>query len=140
MDEHLCGHANYKVLLVGSLTNDSAKDEEQSEGSFRTIYVISGLLLVPLTVALSVLLAWHIYLILRNKTTIEYHEGVRAMWLAEKGGDDYSHPYDLGAYENLISALGPNVLCWVCPRSRHIGSGLRFQTAYEKKAGTSASK
>lgn len=151
------GHANYKVffifvlyaviaciyslvLLVGSLTNDSAKDEEQSEGSFRTIYVISGLLLVPLTVALSVLLAWHIYLILRNKTTIEYHEGVRAMWLAEKGGDDYSHPYDLGAYENLISALGPNVLCWVCPRSRHIGSGLRFQTAYEKKAGTSASK
>lgn len=85
--------------------------------------------------ALSVLLAWHIYLILRNKTTIEvhkiwhfvsficlmanhfcdsdivlflfdilqYHEGVRAMWLAEKGGDDYSHPYDLGAYENLIS-------------------------------------
>lgn len=25
------------------------------------------------------------------------------MWLAEKGGDDYSHPYDLGAYENLIS-------------------------------------
>lgn len=151
------GHANYKVffifvlyaviaciyslvLLVGSLTNDSAKDEEQSEGSFRTIYVISGLLLVPLTMALSVLLAWHIYLILRNKTTIEYHEGVRAMWLAEKGGDDYSHPYDLGAYENLISALGPNVLCWVCPRSRHIGSGLRFQTAYEKKAGTSASK
>lgn len=151
------GHANYKVffifvlyaviaciyslvLLVGSLTNDSAKDEEQSEGSFRTIYVISGLLLVPLTVALSVLLAWHIYLILRNKTTIEYHEGVRAMWLAEKGGDDYSHPYDLGAYENLISALGPNVLCWVCPRSRHIGSGLRFQTAYEKKVGTSASK
>ncbi|KAF7142194.1 hypothetical protein RHSIM_Rhsim05G0194400 [Rhododendron simsii] len=151
------GHANYKVffifvlyaviaciyslvLLVGSLTNDSAKDEKESEGSFRTIYVISGLLLVPLTVALSVLLAWHIYLILRNKTTIEYHEGVRAMWLAEKGGDDYSHPYDLGAYENLISALGPNVLCWVCPRSRHMGSGLRFPSAYEKKAGASASK
>lgn len=25
------------------------------------------------------------------------------MWLAEKGGHVYSHPYDLGAYENLIS-------------------------------------
>lgn len=141
------GHANYKVffvfvlyaviaciyslvLLLGSLMNDSEKDER--EGSFRTIYVISGLLLVPLSVALSVLLGWHIYLILRNKTTIEYHEGVRAMWLAEKGGDVYSHPYDLGAYENLNSALGPNILCWAFPTSRHIGSGLRFRTAYEK--------
>lgn len=25
------------------------------------------------------------------------------MWLAEKGGYLYSHPYDLGAYENIIS-------------------------------------
>uniref|UniRef100_A0A5B7AWB2 S-acyltransferase n=2 Tax=Davidia involucrata TaxID=16924 RepID=A0A5B7AWB2_DAVIN len=142
------GHANYKVffifimyaviaciyslvLLVGSLTNDE-KDEQQSEGSFRTVYVISGLLLVPLSVALSVLLGWHIYLILRNKTTIEYHEGVRAMWLAEKGGDVYSHPYDLGVYENLTLVLGPSILCWLCPTSRYIGSGLRFRTAYDK--------
>jgi hypothetical protein len=34
---------------------------------------------------------------------LQYHEGVRAMWLAEKGGDLYHHPYDLGVYENLIS-------------------------------------
>jgi len=25
------------------------------------------------------------------------------MWLAEKGGDLYHHPYDLGVYDNLIS-------------------------------------
>ena len=31
----------------------------------------------------------------------QYHEGVRAMWLAEKGGQVYKHPYDIGAYENL---------------------------------------
>ncbi|CAL2268098.1 unnamed protein product [Prunus armeniaca] len=82
------GHANYKVffifvvyavmacvyslvLLIGSLTYDPEKDEEQTGDSFRTAYVISGLLLVPLCVALSVLLGWHIYLILQNKTTIE---------------------------------------------------------------------
>jgi hypothetical protein len=34
---------------------------------------------------------------------LQYHEGVRAMWLAEKGGDLYHHPYDLGVYENLVS-------------------------------------
>ncbi|KAF5449450.1 hypothetical protein F2P56_029892 [Juglans regia] len=148
------GHANYKaffifvmyaviaciyslVLLVGSLTIDYPKDEQQSGDSFRTAYVISGLLLVPLCVALSILLGWHIYLILHNKTTIEYHEGVRAMWLAEKGGSVYTHPYDLGAYENLTEVLGSNVLSWVCPTSRHIGSGLRFQTAYDNLSGAS---
>ncbi|EOY07479.1 DHHC-type zinc finger family protein isoform 2 [Theobroma cacao] len=119
------GHANYKVffvfvvyaviaciyslvLLVGSLTNDSQNDEQQSADSFRTAYVICGLLLVPLSVALSVLLGWHIYLILQNKTTIEYHEGVRAMWLAEKGGNVYKHPYDLGSYENLTTVITCN--------------------------------
>lgn len=33
----------------------------------------------------------------------QYHEGVRAMWLAEKGGNVYRHPYDIGAYENLTT-------------------------------------
>ncbi|GLT79187.1 hypothetical protein SLA2020_506840 [Shorea laevis] len=151
------GHANYKiffifivfavisciyslVLLVGSLTNDSQDDEQQTADSFRTVYVISGLLLVPLTITLSVLLGWHIYLILQNKTTIEYHEGVRAMWLAEKGGNVYKHPYDLGTYENLTTVLGPNILCWLCPTSTHIGSGLRFRTTYDNIAGASITK
>ncbi|KAG9157857.1 hypothetical protein Leryth_000044 [Lithospermum erythrorhizon] len=142
------GHANYKlffvfvvyavvaciyslVLLVGSLTVDSQKDDEK-EGSFRTVYVVSGLLLVPLSAVLCYFLLWHVYLILQNKTTIEYHEGVRAMLLAEKGGYVYSHPYDLGAYENLISVLGPNIISWVCPTSGHVGSGLSFRTALDK--------
>lgn len=34
---------------------------------------------------------------------MQYHEGVRAMWLAEKVGNIYQHPYDLGVYENLVS-------------------------------------
>ncbi|KAJ6913164.1 hypothetical protein NC651_015615 [Populus alba x Populus x berolinensis] len=125
------------VLLVGSLTVDPQKDELQSGDSFRTIYVISGLLLVPLSAALGVLLGWHVYLILQNKTTIEYHEGVRAMWLAEKGGHVYKHPYDVGTYENLTTVLGPSIFCWVCPTSGHIGSGLRFRTAYESMTGAS---
>ncbi|KAL0555581.1 hypothetical protein IC582_009531 [Cucumis melo] len=143
------GHENYKVffvfvvyavvaciysliLLLGSLTIEPPKDEQQVGGPFRTVYIVAGLLLFPLSMALSVLLGWHIYLILHNKTTIEYHEGVRAMWLAEKGGNVYSHPYDLGAFENLTTILGPNIFSWICPTSRHKGSGLRFRTAYDK--------
>ncbi|KAH9672385.1 putative protein S-acyltransferase 16 [Citrus sinensis] len=133
-------HLNFQVLLVGSLTNDSLEDELQTGGSFRTAYVVSGLLLVPLSVALSVLLGWHIYLVFHNKTTIEYHEGVRALWLAEKGGTVYKHPYDLGIYENLTTVLGPNIFSWICPSSRHIGSGLNFRTAYHNAVGASMSK
>lgn len=149
------GHANYKVffvfvvyaaiaciyslaLLFGSLTVEPQKDEQQNGDSFRSIYVISALLLIPLTVALSVLLGWHIYLVLQNKTTIEYHEGVRAMWLAEKGGNVYKHPYDVGAYDNLTTVLGSNIFCWICPTSGHIGSGLRFRTAYNNTTGGTA--
>nr|XP_043636332.1 probable protein S-acyltransferase 16 [Erigeron canadensis] len=146
------GHANYKafivfvvyallaciyslILLVGSLT----VEPQQSRGSYRTIYIISGLLLIPLSMALGVFLGWHIYLTIQNKTTIEYYEGVRAMLLAEQGGNVYSHPYDLGVYENLITVLGPNILCWVCPVSGYIGSGLRFRTIYDHIHAASAS-
>ncbi|CAI0427222.1 unnamed protein product [Linum tenue] len=128
------------VLLVGSLTVDPQKDDQQIGGFFRSIYVISGLLLLPVSMALSVLLGWHIYLILQNKTTIEYHEGVRAMWLAEKGGDLYKHPYNIGGFENLTAILGPNILCWLFPTSRHIDVGLRFPTAYDNLSTRAASK
>ncbi|KAJ9180698.1 hypothetical protein P3X46_008911 [Hevea brasiliensis] len=149
------GHANYKaffifvvyavisciyslVLLVGSLTVDPEKDDQQNGGFSRSIYVISGLLLIPLNVALGVLLGWHIYLILQNKTTIEYHEGVRALWLAEKGGNIYKHPYNIGAYENLTTVLGPSIFCWLCPLSTHIGAGLHFLTIYDNPTITSS--
>ncbi|XP_051131009.1 probable protein S-acyltransferase 16 [Andrographis paniculata] len=140
------GHGNYKfffvfvvfaaiaciyslALLMGSMTIDF---QNIAEGSYRTIHVVSGLLLFPLSLALGFFVGWHIYLILHNMTTIEYHEGVRAMVLAEKGGYLYSHPYDISAYENLTAILGPNMLCWICPSSGHIDSGLRFRTKYDE--------
>ncbi|THU68010.1 hypothetical protein C4D60_Mb05t30730 [Musa balbisiana] len=142
------GHENYKiffvfvlfgvsacihsmVLLIASASHALQKDQQQNGESFNKSYILCGTLLCPLTVALSILLGWHIYLILHNKTTIEYHEGVRAMWLAEKVGNVYRHPYDIGFYENLVSVLGPNFFCWFCPVSTNIGSGLRFRTAYD---------
>ncbi|RWW46249.1 hypothetical protein BHE74_00047831, partial [Ensete ventricosum] len=48
---------------------------------------------------------------------LQYHEGVKAMWLAEKVGNVYRHPYDLGIYENLkwvrtFCYLATVLLCW----------------------------
>nr|CAB3461269.1 unnamed protein product [Digitaria exilis] len=148
-----------KILIIGSVLHSVPKDEQSGSDSARTSIIICGVILSPLALALAVLLGWHIYLIIQNKTTIEvcdpkfllildsapvfrsfdkivtnvmqYHEGVRAMWLAEKGGDLYHHPYDLGVYENLISVLGPNIFCWLCPVSNTVGNGLRYCTSYD---------
>ncbi|XP_022641799.1 probable protein S-acyltransferase 16 isoform X2 [Vigna radiata var. radiata] len=123
------GHANYKVFFNFVLYS-----------VISCIYslVVSGLLLVPLSITLCILFGWHIYLVLHNKTTIEYHEGVRALWLAEKGGSIYKHPYDLGPYENLTSVLGPNILTWLWPSANHIGSGLRYSTIYDLPKGSTS--
>nr|GMC91856.1 probable protein S-acyltransferase 16 [Ipomoea batatas] len=81
------GHGNYKfffislvyavtaclyslVLFVGSLSMGSVGDH-RIRSSHKTLYIISGLVLVPLSIVLASLLAWHIYLIYQNKTTIE---------------------------------------------------------------------
>ncbi|CAA3024414.1 probable S-acyltransferase 16 [Olea europaea subsp. europaea] len=93
--------------------------------------IISGLFLIPVSLVLSIFLGWHIHLMLQNKTTIEYCEGVRAMPLAE-GCHLYTNPYDIGAHENVTSILGPNYLCWVSPTSGNVSSGLRFSTKYHK--------
>uniref|UniRef100_A0A0E0L3D4 S-acyltransferase n=1 Tax=Oryza punctata TaxID=4537 RepID=A0A0E0L3D4_ORYPU len=142
------GHENYKIffifvlyavtacfyamiLIIGSATYSVPVDEQSSNDSSRTSIIICGIILCPLTLALTMLFGWHICLILQNKTTIEYYEGVRAMWLAEKGGNIYHHPYHLGVYENLISVLGPNIFCWLCPVSTNTGNGLRFRTSHD---------
>lgn len=150
------GHENYKafflfvlyvvlaciyalVLLVGSAIQELHDEERRSGNIFKTSYILCGLIIIPLTVALIVLLVWHMYLLSHNKTTIEYHEGVRTMWLDEKAGRVYHHPYDLGLFRNLVLVLGPNLATWICPTAvEHIGSGLRFQTYYDNLHGQSS--
>lgn len=98
-----------------------------------SLRICCAIVTVPLLIALGVLLAWHLYLLSCNKTTIEYHEGVRAKWLAAKAGEEYKHPYDLGWERNAVQLLGPVGVCWLCPTSGdQSGDGTRFETAYDR--------
>eukprot|EP00976_Prorocentrum_cordatum_P105107 1194160-Prorocentrum_minimum.AAC.4 len=77
-----------------------------------------------LATALSMLLAWHVYLITYNKTTIEYHEGVRA-----RGLDSTltRHPYHLGLCRNLHAIFGTNPGCWLLPFECSVaGDGVEY--------------
>jgi len=86
----------------------------------------------PLTLGLVLLLGWHVYLVLSNKTTIEYHEGVTAKIHAAKRGQAYKHPYDLGLCGNLHAVLGANLTCWLMPVPVAAeGDGLTFPTGID---------
>ncbi|XP_078428383.1 DHHC-type zinc finger family protein isoform X2 [Wolffia australiana] len=142
------GHGNYKIFFVFVL-HAVITCMYSLKGIIRSCWwavprtirmIICGLLLFPLTLALLVLLGWHVYLVSQNKTTIEYYEGVRAMGLAEDNAYAIRHPYDLGVYENLVSILGPSICSWACPVSGYIGPGLHFRTFQDINVSTTPLK
>ncbi|PON40291.1 Zinc finger, DHHC-type, palmitoyltransferase [Parasponia andersonii] len=91
------------------------------------VKVTSGFMMAALSLTLGTLLGWHIYLIIHNMTTIEYYEGIRAAWMARKSGQNYRHPFNLGACKNITLVLGPNMLKWLCPTAvSHLKDGLTF--------------
>ncbi|KAK7279620.1 hypothetical protein RJT34_24675 [Clitoria ternatea] len=138
------GYWNYKAFFVFVLYATLAsiycmaifigcvfqKDWELIKASSNKIfYVLYGMMVMVLTLTLLTLFGWHVYLILHNMTTIEYHEGNRAKWLAMKSGQSYRHPFNMGAYKNITLILGPNMLKWLCPTAvSHLKDGLSFPT------------
>ncbi|XP_071732386.1 probable protein S-acyltransferase 15 [Rutidosis leptorrhynchoides] len=95
----------------------------------KTFYITSGLMISLLSLTLGTLLGWHIYLVTRNMTTIEYYEGTRASWLANKSGLVYRHLYDVGVYRNFTVILGPSIFKWFWPSaSSHVKDGTSFPT------------
>ncbi|KAF3621499.1 60S ribosomal protein L38 [Capsicum annuum] len=110
------GHRNYKAFVtlifyatIASiyssviLVSDALHKDWNFEGvmPLKLFYIATGVVIIGLSVTLGTLLGWHIYLTIRNMTTIEYYEGKRAAWLASKSGMNYHHPYDVGACKNI---------------------------------------
>ncbi|KAL2324828.1 hypothetical protein Fmac_023886 [Flemingia macrophylla] len=105
----------YSMVIFICSVHHQDWDSIKGSSPLWIFYVTYGLLLFILTITLLTLVGWHVYLILHNMTTIEYHEGNRAKWLAMKSGQSYRHPYNMGAYKNITLILGPNMLKWFCP-------------------------
>lgn len=153
MDHHCAwinncvGHRNYKafvalifyatIAIIYSsviLVSNAIHKDWNFDGvmHLKLFYIATGVVLIGLSLTLGTLLGWHIYLTMRNMTTIEYYEAKRAAWLSSKSGTNYHHPYDVGAYKNISLVLGPNMLKWLCPTAvSHIKDGLSFPTSRE---------
>ncbi|KAI3896731.1 hypothetical protein MKW98_009584 [Papaver atlanticum] len=138
------GFVNYKPFFILILYATTAslystvmlildifqKDWDSIRGQhLKLFYIICGTVLIALSVTLTTLSGWHVYLLAQNMTTIEYHEGIRASWLAKKSGQNYRHPYNLGVYKNITSTLGSNVFRWLWPTAvGHLKDGTNFST------------
>ncbi|KAB5538970.1 hypothetical protein DKX38_016503 [Salix brachista] len=98
----------------------------------KIFFVVSGAMMLGLSITFGTLLGFHIYLISCNMTTIENYEGIRAAWLARKSGHSYRHPFNLSVYKNITSVLGPNILKWLCPTAlSHLKDGMSYPTAHD---------
>ncbi|CAD7695048.1 unnamed protein product [Ostreobium quekettii] len=89
-----------------------------------------------LAIALASLMGWHIHLVISNKTTIEYHEGVTAKLKASKMGRSWEHPYDVGLAGNLVDMFGDGLFQWLQIRAGLRGTGTSFLTILDDKQRT----
>ncbi|KAK9804819.1 hypothetical protein WJX72_007243 [[Myrmecia] bisecta] len=120
-----------KATAIGALDNAST-------GTLRARMIWAGLqtictaITLPLTIGLVMLFIWNLYLVVTNKTTIEYHEGVTARIQAQRSGQEYEHPYDLGLCGNLHTIFGPKPSYWLLPGVPAFGDGVSFVTAWDR--------
>lgn len=91
---------------------------------------------LPASVAIVMLLVWHVRMVATNKTTIEHAEGVTALIKAGvSGAERQRHPYDLGLADNLHDILGPRPELWCLPTCTPTPGGLSYRTGYAARGG-----
>ncbi|CAJ1460435.1 unnamed protein product [Effrenium voratum] len=79
---------------------------------------LSWLISLCIFLALCLLGGFHLYLVLTNQTTIEFHVNLTNRHLARRKGESYRNPYDLGWSRNFQQVFGPNKFfhfLWMMP-------------------------
>ncbi|CAE7233286.1 PAT16 [Symbiodinium natans] len=100
---------------------------------------LSWLISVCIFCALCLLGGFHMYLVLTNQTTIEFHLNMAGRQIARKRGEVHRNPYDLGMSRNFQQVFGPNRFLgflWLLPyvARRPTSSGLEYPTVSDFRA------
>lgn len=94
------------------------KDEE-FPGRFQVFFLVVFCSVFSLSILF--LLSYHIYLVLKNKTTLEAYSQPRF-----KNSEQDKYRFSLGASRNLASVFGDNKLLWFVPVKTSYGDGQSF--------------
>lgn len=92
-----------------------------------------------ITFALMLLGGFHVYLLLTNQTTIEFHTNMGKKDQARRRGEYYRNPYDLGRSRNFKQVFGPDeffTFRWALPYLARApaGDGITYPTLGESTA------
>eukprot|EP00004_Rigifila_ramosa_P020585 TRINITY_DN5350_c0_g1_i2.p1 TRINITY_DN5350_c0_g1~~TRINITY_DN5350_c0_g1_i2.p1 ORF type:complete len:179 (+),score=35.65 TRINITY_DN5350_c0_g1_i2:361-897(+) len=81
------------------------------------LYGFSLIFVLPAFFGVTGLMAWQLWIIATNTTTLEYYDNQRREHRASQKGKAYRNPYDLGLVENFRSVVvgGDNFLTLLSP-------------------------
>mmetsp|Transcript_57900 Transcript_57900/g.132551 ORF Transcript_57900/g.132551 Transcript_57900/m.132551 type:complete len:211 (+) Transcript_57900:2-634(+) len=103
-------------------------------GGEHTPVVFSFILAFSVSIAVGILLSWHVYLLLTGQTTIEWYNNRMLGQEAKKKGKVYTNRWDHGWFKNAAMVLGAgknpyNSVFWLFPtRQPPCDDGLTFAT------------
>ena len=121
------------------LARARARAQRQLSDSQKSAVLFSFILAAAVFLALSVLLFWHVYLVLSAQTTIDYYGNREAARAARRAGRGWVNEFDLGPRRNwqeTFDERGPFWwIAWTTPRlRRHRGEGMSFTTSAQEAA------
>ncbi|WIA37645.1 hypothetical protein OEZ86_014546 [Tetradesmus obliquus] len=129
--------ANSRVVRVGPRATPHTFEEDPDSHVLWHIglQTFAFAVALPTTIAVVMLLVWHIRMVAANKTTIEHAEGITAQIKAGGlGADKQRHPYNLGCVHNGLQVLGDEPVLWWLPRSSATPGGLAYPTFLDSRA------
>jgi hypothetical protein len=113
--------------------------QRELNASQKSAVLFSFILAAAVFLALSVLLFWHVYLVLTAQTTIDYYGNRDAARAARRAGRVWVNDFDLGPRRNWQESFderGPFWwIAWMAPRlRRHRGDGMSYPSAHGEAA------
>lgn len=114
---------SYAVIICWFVVTTMFESLQRSVGEEMPIkhrFCLAFGITVPTFIGLlmSVFLAFHIYLMTRAMTTIEFCE--------KMAFGKVNSPYDKGIWNNIYAVLGPHPILWAFPVSPPVGDGSHF--------------
>lgn len=117
-------------LIVWTMSESVRRCIENVDTPFQTMFwtFFGETLAFFFCVLITTFFGFHVYLVIRAMTTIEFCEKSLPKDQKQSNKNSNSDPsvYDCGIYGNLKTVLGDNVLLWAFPCSQPRGDGLRY--------------
>jgi len=110
-------------IFVTGLESAQASMYKDMPHSHRFVLVFGLMLSLIMGSLMTIFLSFHVWMMLQGMTTIEFCEKAAGGAAAREGKPSY----DQGAWENVLSVLGPRPWLWLLPLDPALGDGIHHR-------------